>query len=83
MIVHFAMISFPLVMFILVVILLFSPGFFLAVFLDMSVFVAVMIFWYVYTFFMLSVFYFVTISPTACAGDLVLVFYVEEFFVFF
>ena len=79
---HFEIIWFLIVIFVLVVFLFLLPGSLLAVFLDMSGFVTVIPFWYVFTIFMPELFSFVTVFTASCASTLLLGFYVEGFLIF-
>ena len=79
---HISIIAFLFIVFILVVpwfLFLDSPT---TVFLGMSGFFTVMTFWYVFTFSMPALFLLVHVPPTSRAGNLVLVFYIEGFFIF-
>ena len=78
-VVHFAIIAFLLVVFVLVVLWFFFPNSLPEVFLYIYGFVAVMTFWYVFTFFMPELFSLVPVYPARCAGTLILGFYVERF----
>ena len=80
-IIHFSMIIFLLVIFVIVVLYFLFPGYFPKLFLDMSRFVAVIIFFYVCTFFMPAVFSFVPIFPASREGTFVLGFYVKGSFI--
>ena len=81
MIVHFTIVAFLLVIFLLVDIFLFFLDYLPTVFLYMYGFVVAMKLWCVCTFFIPTVFL-VPVFPVSCAGTLVLVFNVEGFFVF-
>ena len=80
---YFAIIAFLLVIFNLVVIFFSLPDSITTAFLGDLRFFAVMTFWYVCTFFMPTLFYFVPIFPASCAGTLALRFYVEGIFIFY
>ena len=83
MVVHFEIIAFLLVVLVLSVILFFFLDSLPIVFIDISGFVAVIIFWYVCTLFMLALFSRVPVFLISRFGTLVLGFYVEGFFILY